>query len=149
MSRSKILFVCTGNTCRSPMAQAIAEHLISQRASSEITLTADSAGVAAGDGYPASDQAVQAMSERGIDLSGHQSKMITPELIDQAAVIFTMTPSHAQAILHHVPESKDKVFPLDASHPVGDPFGCSVEVYREVADQLEGLIQKRIEEIAK
>lgn len=149
MSSSKILFVCTGNTCRSPMAQAIAQQLISEQVTSKIAWTFDSAGVAAGDGFPASDQAVLALSERGIDLTGHQSKMITPELIDQAAIIFTMTPAHGQAILRLVPESKGKVFPLDASVPIGDPFGFQVEVYREVATQLEGLIQKRIEEIVR
>jgi len=112
-----------------------------------VSIRVDSAGVAAGDGYRASPQAVDALAQRQIDLSGHQSKMITPELINQADLIFTMTPGHAQAVIGLVQSAVNKVFPLDARHPIGDPFGQPVEVYCDVADELEPLIQTRLEEI--
>lgn len=146
---TRVLFVCTGNTCRSAMAHAIARSLVHQLPPSGITISIDSAGVAAGDGYGASSQAVETLRERGIDLSSHQSKMVTPELIEQADVIYTMTPSHAQAVMQMGPTSVHKVFPLDASHPISDPIGHPVEVYRDVADQLERLIRQRLEEIVQ
>jgi len=149
MLNTHILFVCTGNTCRSPMAQGIAQSLVEQLSPTGISISVDSAGVAAGDGYPASRESVEVMSERGVNLSGHQSKMLTLELIDGADVIFTMTPSHAQAVMQMAPGSVHKVFPLDAVHPIADPIGGPVDVYRDVAEQLEILIKAKLEEIVQ
>ena len=129
------------------MAQAIAQKLISEFDSPSCSISVNSAGVSAGDGYQASPQAVEALTRRQIDLSGHQSKMITPELIKQADLIFTMTPAHAQAVIGLVQGAIDKVFPLDTRHPIADPFGQPVEVYCDVADELEPLTQIRLEEI--
>lgn len=147
MLQSHILFVCTGNTCRSPMAKAIAESFIKRLAPSDAIVTVDSAGVAAAEGASASAHAVGVMAQQGADLSEHQSKMLTESLIHQADVIFVMTAGHARAIVEHVPEASGKVFPLDPLIPVIDPFGGPIEVYRDVANQLEELIQARIEEI--
>lgn len=147
MLNTHILFVCTGNTCRSPMAEAIAHAQIRNREPSGISLSAESAGIAAGDGYSASREAVDVLSQRGIDLTSHRSQMITPELIERAQVIFTMTPSHAQAVMQLAPEAVHKIFPLDATHPISDPIGQSTEVYRQVADHLENLIRTKIEEL--
>jgi protein arginine phosphatase len=149
MLNTNILFVCTGNTCRSPMAEGIASSLIQALPASGITIQVDSAGVAAGNGYPASQEAVDVLSEREIDLSDHQSKLLTPGLVDQADLIFTMTPSHAQAVMQMAPNSVHKVFPLDAVHPVGDPIGQPIDVYRDVADQLEKLITSKLQEIVQ
>lgn len=146
---TRVLFVCTGNTCRSAMARAIAHRLIQKLPPSGITISVDSAGVAAGDGYGASFEAIETLKERGIDLSAHQSKALTPELIERADVIYTMTPSHAQAVMQLGPTNVHKVFPLDASHPIADPIGHPIEVYRDVADQLEKLIQTKLEEIVR
>lgn len=129
------------------MAQVIAHQLVQTLAPTEFSIMVDSAGVAASDGYNASQEAVIVMNQRGIDLSGHQSKMLTTELVEWADVIFAMTPSHAQAVLRGAPHAKNKVFPVDTKHPVLDPIGSPIGVYCEVADQLEGLIRARLEEI--
>lgn len=129
------------------MAQAIAESLVQRLGLTDHSVVVDSAGVSAGEGYSASREAVLAMNNRGINLSDHQSKQLTTELVDQAQVIYTMTPSHAQAVLQIAPGSEYKVFPLDTLHPIADPIGGPLEVYCAVADQLERLIQARLEEI--
>jgi protein arginine phosphatase len=149
MNEMHLLFVCTGNTCRSPMAQAIADSMIRAMEPKAIAITTDSAGVAAGDGYSASAQAIEVLNERGIDLGTHRSKPLNLELIDWAQIIFTMTPAHAQVIIEHAPQAADKTLALDANHPVADPFGQPVEVYRQVADELETLIRSRLEEILR
>lgn len=141
-----ILFVCTGNTCRSPMAKAIAESLwdglVEAHHSSETRFVFDSAGVAAGEGQRASAQAVEVMKNRSISLEDHRSKPITREMIDWADIIFGMTPSHCRALLQYDPGLQTKVRLLDEDHPVDDPFGGSVELYAQVADQLTELITK-------
>ncbi len=143
----RVLFVCTGNTCRSPMAEGLTRAWEQRRTPNGLTVLAESAGVAAGQEYPASEQTIEVLRERGIDLGAHRSKMITPEMIDRADVVLTMTPSHAQAVMEIAPGSAYKVFPLDPLHPIGDPIGQPIEVYREVADQLETLIDARLKEI--
>ncbi len=143
----RVIFVCTGNTCRSPMAQALGRDWARGREPDGLTLEIESAGIAAGEGYPAADQAIETMRERGIELQRHQSRSLTPEMIDHADAIFTMTPSHAQAVMQMAPGSVHKVFPIDPVHPIADPVGQPIEVYREVADQLRELVVARLEEM--
>lgn len=142
-----ILFVCTGNTCRSPMAQAIAQKYVNEQEPQGITTRISSAGVAAGDGYPATDEAVQVLSVMGIELSGHRSTPLTLGMIDHAEIIYTMTPSHAQAVMTMAPNSVHKVFVLDEHQGVPDPIGQGIEVYQHTADRLSELIARRLEEI--
>lgn len=144
---TRVLFVCTGNTCRSPMAEALARAWARERAPEGLTLEMDSAGIAAGEGQPAAESAVRSVGDHGGELSEHRSKALTPALVDWADVIFTMTPSHAQAVMQMAPGSVHKVYPIDPQHPVDDPIGQAIGVYREVRDQLAGLIAKRLQEI--
>ncbi len=142
-----VLFVCTGNTCRSPMAEAIARDMLSKQSHEGITTHVASAGVAAGNGMPATKEALDALTTMRITLSDHQSRQLTLSMIDQAEVVYTMTPSHAQAIMTMAPNSVHKVFVLDEQESVPDPIGQSAQMYQHTADRLRELIARRLEEI--
>lgn len=142
-----ILFVCTGNTCRSPMAQAIARDMLDKQGHEGVTTHVASAGVAAGNGMPATQEAIDALETMGITLPDHQSRQLTLDMIDQAEVIYTMTPSHAQAIMTMAPNSVHKVFVLDEYESVPDPIGQSAQMYQHTANRLCELIARRLEEI--
>lgn len=142
-----ILFVCTGNTCRSPMAEAIARDLISKGERTGITTNVGSAGVSAVDGAPMADDAIEVLKEMHIEPGPHRSRVLTIEMIDNAEIIYTMTPSHAQAVMTVAPNSVHKVFVLDEREAIPDPIGQGIEVYRETARRLRDLIEQRLQEI--
>jgi len=142
-----VLFVCTGNTCRSPMARAIAEGLVAAEPPSGITTVVRSAGVSAIDGAPASPEAVEVMRARGLDLTAHESSALTAAMVDAADVVYTMTPSHAEAVMRLVPSAAHKVFPLDPAGLVPDPIGMPIEEYNATADRLTELIRARLKEL--
>ena len=102
---------------------------------------AESAGVAAWGGTPASPEAIEVMREIGVDLSAHRSRRLTRELADKAAVILAMTDGHRREIERRFPEAAAKVwlvksFGAAPAEDVADPFGASVAVYRHVRDEL-------------
>lgn len=142
-----ILFVCTGNTCRSPMAAALAERLLSERPEDGIATRVLSAGVAAGTGMAATPEAVEAMRRRGIELGEHRSRLATPQLVAEADTVYTMTPSHAEMLMRMAPDQVQKIEPLDPHGIVPDPVGLPLETYIETADRLEELIRRRLEEL--
>jgi protein-tyrosine phosphatase len=150
--RTTILFVCSGNTCRSPMAEVLARRILAEKLTvPELELerrgiSVVSAGSFAMPGARATPQAVQAVKELGVDLSHHRSRPLTVELIHQADMIYTMSRSHAYQVTALVPSATEKVSTLDPSGDIEDPIGSDVQTYQELAGQLQKLIQQRLQE---
>jgi len=152
MLRFTMLMVCSGNTCRSPMAEAIAKQIIAaERGIATADLEAAgvrviSAGAFTTSGMPAAREAVEAMSKLGIDLSNHRSRTLTPELIREADVIYCMTDSHLEAALELDPTAKSKAVLLDPNGDIDDPIGGSLTVYQRCAELLRRRIESRVRE---
>lgn len=148
-----ILFVCTGNTCRSPMAQAIAEVLMAKRQGCKPAELADrgveiiSAGTSAGWGGRAAEHAIEAMANRGIDIASHEAQTLTIEMIHRADHIYTMTESHKKAVLVMVPSAENRTVSLLQDRDITDPIGGSREVYAQCADTIEKALEHRATEI--
>lgn len=139
-----VLFVCTGNTCRSPLAEVLFRELVKDRADYQVC----SAGVGAFSGQAASRNSATLAKERGLDLSQHKSQAVTITLIEQATHIFGMSRSHVAAILADYPEAEDKVYLVSEftadDHLRGrdlcDPFGGDLSEYRETLQHLEAML---------
>ncbi len=139
-----LVFVCTGNTCRSPLAEALARRELERREWRHVRLA--SAGLAANEGCPASRHAVSVGERRGLDLGSHRSRRFTPELLQWADLVLAMSPSHVWAVQRM--GGGEKVALLgqfavgDAGEglPIRDPFGGEEEDYEATVRDLEPLV---------
>lgn len=144
-----IVFVCTGNTCRSPMAEVLFKNILNQQAMNEVNVS--SAGLMAGQG-PASFQAQKVMQRRGLNLSDHISKMLNQDLVQKADLILTMTEGHKKIILAQFPDAISKTYTLgewsEIGNDIDDPYGGDEAYYDACANQLSQYLVKISEKLA-
>ncbi|MFL6121664.1 hypothetical protein [Actinophytocola sp.] len=134
-----LLFVCGGNTCRSAMAETIARTAL---ATGRWRIT--SAGLTAQTGTAMPDDAVTALTELGLSAPDHRARQLTPELIDQAHTVYTMTTAQRDALLAMAPHTADKTICLDPDGDIPDPHGQPTIAYRECANHIHRMIIQRL-----
>lgn len=147
----RILFVCTGNTCRSPLAGAL---LKEKRPDFEVK----TAGVNAIPGMHASEGTIQVLKEKGIKLN-HVSSEVTEELVNWADIVLTLTESHKRQLLEQYPNFIDKIYTLkeaafkeensnlSVTYSISDPFGGSIEIYQKTANEIEVAIDHLLKKL--
>ena len=154
MANFTALLVCTGNTCRSPMAECLMKKHLAKRLDCKVDqlpekgVTVVSAGVAAGMGAQASRESIQVMAEQDLDLSLHESQPVNDTLIRTADLILTMTNSHRNAIVSHWPEAAGRTHVItNGREDVSDPIGGPSELYQRCANQIEQHIEKWVAQL--
>ena len=147
--RRQVLFVCTGNTCRSPLAAAIAQAWFERHG---IDADAVSAGIGAVDDAPASDGALAVAGEAGLDLGAHRAQLLTRPQVLAADLVLTMGERHREFIRVLAPEAASRVHPLrdyasGGTDPgdVADPFGGDRTVYRRTLGELQPLVERALQ----
>ena len=153
LSRLTFLIVCSGNTCRSSMAEGLLRKLLAEKLGCPETQLAErgyqieSAGTSASNGLPATSQAIEIMRARNIDLTKHRSRSVTLEMLRRADYIFVMTSGHLDTMTRIAPEVQDHCRLLDV-HGIEDPIGGDLSVYRHCADRMESALRRHLEDMS-
>lgn len=152
MSEVKFLFVCTGNTCRSPMAAGIFRKYLSEKLQCEVDqldkmgYKISSAGIIDLASSPASEEATTACAAKGIDIKAHRSKALSQELIEENDFIFAMSQTHLERVTALSPEAANKCMLMAEDKDIPDPIGQGQQVFNNCADLIEKAVKKRISE---
>ncbi len=148
-----IVFVCSGNTCRSPMAAGLASKILAEKLRIPVEelprqhIVVRSAGVHAAGGMPAAPDAVRVVGEMGVDIHKHRSAPLNDDLLRRADMIYTMTQDHREEIISRYATLSQKTVMLDPDGDIDDPVGKGEQIYRRTAQRLEKLISNRLLEL--
>lgn len=149
-SKKTVVFLCTGNTCRGPMAQGYMKHVLAEKNMKHVEVK--TAGVMTIPGLIPTPEATQVMEGAGIDITGHRSSPLTKELIRKADIILGMTPFHVQFALRMSDEAKGKTYLLKEfaesdvkNYQITDPMGMTLEVYKRVYREMKLAIDKMVD----
>jgi L-threonylcarbamoyladenylate synthase len=154
LSEVKFLFVCTGNTCRSPMAEGIFRKYLAEKLRCNVDglgalgYKVNSAGIMGSTGFPASLEAVKACAVEGIDITAHRNKGLSRRLITESDFIFAMERLHAERIVALEPNAADKCLLLAGPKGIPDPIGHPQEYYYSCARTIVAAVRRRLDELA-